>query len=130
VYAMRVDDKITRLEYYHKPRFAKKKRRGAGYEGDNIRPTTLFEKKCQFVLISRHFWYFGRNAISIPKNKFPYLEKTGPGYRSDFEEAYILRFKNWLETETGCKPGICGDPCKEPKVSARRKGNQVCKSYC
>lgn len=135
VYAMRVDDKMTRLEYYRKPEFEEKKnRRNGNYEqqmGDNTRPITRFEEKCQFVLVSCHFYYFGRNAIPIPKKRFPHLEKSGPGFRSDFKDAYLSRFRKWLETEIENKPGRCGDPCmKEREVSARRKGCQVCKSSC
>ena len=109
VYAMRVEKKIPRLEYYRNPRFAKKKRRNGDKQGDNLRPKNIFEETQQFVLMSRQYWYFGKNAISIPKSKFLRLEKRGPGFRSDFDEKYISRFTSWLMNE--CKPGIYGEPC-------------------
>lgn len=135
IYAMRVDAKISRLEYYRAPSFARKKRRKqaktyAKQVGDNLRPITLFEKNCQSVLVSRYFWYFGRSAIPIPKAKFPHLEKKGPGFRCDFKGTYISRFTSWLKNE--CKPpGKRDDPCwRRHEDSSQQKGKQVCKSSC
>ncbi len=135
VYAMRVDKKPTRQEYFLDRRFGKKRKRKSGaYEqqvGDNLRPKKPFEKHKQSVLISRHFYYFGRNAIRIPKNKLPRLEKSGPGFRSDFDDAYIARFLKWLRTEAGFKPGIHGDPCmKAVEGRSKRKRSEICRSSC
>lgn len=47
--------------------------------GDNFEPRTDFEKHARFVLVSEHFYYFGRDAISIPKKQFPGLEKKRAG---------------------------------------------------
>jgi len=135
IYAMRVDEKLTRQEYFLDRRFGKKKKRKSGaYEqqvGDNLRPKKPFEKHEQCVLISRHFYYFGKNAIRIPKNKFPRLEKTGPWFRSDFKPAYVARFLKWLANETGFKPGKHGDPCmKKVESYAGRKRSETCRSSC
>lgn len=112
VYAMQVEEKLTRKEYYASPRFKPKKPRPKGtYEqqqGDNKPPKNSFEKREQFVLISRRrFYYFGRNAILIDHKQFPSLEKKGPGFRKDFEESYIARFVKWI---TRKKLGIHGEP--------------------
>lgn len=114
VYAMRVDEKPTRAEYYR--RFRKTR-------VDSKPPCDAFEKHCQFALVSRHFYYFGVNAIDIPKT-FK-LEKKGPGYRRDFDQADIDKFVEWLEEQK--KRGKCGEPCS-PKSSEKPKGRKRCKS--
>jgi hypothetical protein len=128
VYAMRVDKKLTREQYHTSPRFAKKKPSTTGtYDetrGDNKPPRNGFEKRDQFVLISRHFYYFGSAAISIPRD-FPNLEKRGPGFRSDFDPQYIVRFVRWLERK---KAGRHGEPCQKPAPEPKR--GEVCKSSC
>ena len=128
VYAMRVDKKLTRQQYYDNPRFAKKRVGTSSDErehGDNILPCTNFEKYDQYALISRHFYYFGANAIDIP-GKFPNLEKTGPGFRCDFTIAYIRRFVKWLEGQD--KSGKRGEPRQKP--ADRPTGSKACKSSC
>lgn len=72
--------------------------------GDNIEPQTDFEKHERFVLISEHFYYFGRNAIPIPKKRFPGVEKKGQGFKSRFDEQYVARFVKWIEEELGKLP--------------------------
>jgi len=132
VYAMRVDEKLTREEYYADPRFAEKKPVKSGtYEqrrGDNKRPRTPFERREQFALISRHFYYFGAKAIDIDKKQFPNLEKTGPAFRCDFDEKYISRFVKWLEK--GHKTGKHGEPCVKDERNSERRGRERCKSSC
>jgi hypothetical protein len=68
IYAMRVDEKPTRAEYYRS--FSRTRM-------DNEPPLSDFEKSKQFALVSRHFYYFGANAIKIPKafklDKWPLL---------------------------------------------------------
>jgi len=117
VYAMRVDKKLTREQYYACPRFKARE--------DNEPPKDDFERHGQFVLISWHFYYFGVSAIDIPK-KFPNLEKRGPGFRSDFGPEYIRRFVEWLEK--GHKPGKHGEPCQ--KRVDKPRGGKTCKSSC
>jgi hypothetical protein len=101
---MRVSQKLTREEYYNDY---------SHQRIDNKRPRNSFEKNEQFALLSKHFYYFGREAIVIPANLK--LEKRGPGYRCDFDEADIERFIKWLEKRQ--KRGKCGEPCA-PKVSS------------
>jgi putative DNA base modification enzyme with NMAD domain len=132
VYAMRVAEKLCRGEYYADPRFKKKKpvRKGAFEQtrGDNTRTRGLFETHHQFVLISRRFYYFGRDAIVIPKNKFPKLEKTGPGFRRDFTPAEIDQFVKWLEKDR--TTGKHGEPCQKDADHSVPRGNDRCKSSC
>ena len=127
VYAMRVNEKPTRAEYFADSRFAQKKRIKTGTDeqtrGDNERPCNDFEKRKQFALVSWHFYYFGANAIAIP-GEFD-LEKKGPGFRCHFDPAEICRFVEWLEKHT---PEKHGEPCQ--KVVDKPKGIKKCKSSC
>ncbi len=130
VYAMLVEDKITREKYFSASRFQGR--------GDNEQPYNNFEKHDQFVLISRHFYYFGANAIPIPeefKGERPEgfkLEKKGPGFRSDFNSENIRRFVEWLEIETherGLGLGRHGDPRQKVADEPKMEG-KLCKSSC
>lgn len=103
IYAMRVDEKLPLSDYCRR------------YEGKRIdarRPGVLIDGR--FALISRHFFYFGRNALQI--SEIPArcpdhsLEKRGPGFRSDFDQSFIHRFTTWLGNSF--RVGIHGMPCK------------------
>jgi hypothetical protein len=127
VYAMRVDEKPTRWQYFTDSRYRKKKPAKTGtYEqtrGDNEEPRSDFEKNRQFALVSRYFYYFGEKAKVIPK-RFD-LEKKGPGFRSHFEPLDISEFLKWLEKRF--KPGKQGNPvCQE----LHKKRSERCRSYC
>lgn len=114
IYAMRVDKKLPRIEYHESARYAGR--------GDNLADLS---KGAECVLISRHFYYFGANAIKVPSESvIPHLEKRGPGFRSDFEERQIRKFVAWLATHT---PGKHGEPCQ--KVTEAKRG-KVCRSSC
>ncbi len=110
VYAMQVDEVLSRGEYYEDPRFRSKRpvRDGTyeGYVGDNAKPKDEFEKRQQFVLVSSHFFYFGQKAAPIPR-KFGCVVKRGPGFRSQFEDGEIKRFVEWVEQH---EPGMQGEP--------------------
>jgi hypothetical protein len=129
VYAMRVVEKPTRAEYFSDGRFAQKKPVKTGTykqtRGDNERPNDDFEKHFQFALVSHQFYYFGANAIDIPK-EFD-LEKRGPGFRSHFDLADIRRFIEWLEKTY--RPGKHGEPCYQEPID-KLGGKRRCKSPC
>jgi hypothetical protein len=130
IYAMQVETKITRQQYSDDRDFKAKKPVPRGnYDqerGDNKPPSSTFERLQQFVLISkRHFYYFGRNAISIPRKILPGLEKRGPGFKHNFDEAYVARFVEWISKN---KTGVHGDPCLKEAAQQRRK--QICKPPC
>jgi hypothetical protein len=113
IYAMKVTDKMNLQEYFTSSEFACKKlgSKGNCRFGDNFERRTDFDKYERFVLISEHFYYFGRNAIKIPKKRFPNLEKRGRRFRSRFEDSYIADFVSWIENEIGKKPGKHSRPC-------------------
>ncbi|HXM21465.1 MAG TPA: hypothetical protein VN948_09400 [Terriglobales bacterium] len=114
VYAMRVDEALTREEYYAGRRFKKRK--------DNLLPENNFEKHHQFALVSRHFYYFGASAVRIPE-KFSKLEKKGPGLKRRFDPNYINAFVKWLEKNH--ELGKQGQPC-----TSRPEQSRICKSSC
>ena len=131
VYAMLVTEKLTRGEYFSDSRFGQKKPVKTGtYDqtcGDNEELLTDFEKHRQFALVSRHFYYFGANAIDIPaKFRRRGFEKKGPGFRCPCDPADVCRFVEWLGKEW--KPGKHGEPCQ--KLVDKTKGSKRCKSSC
>jgi len=101
IYAMRVDEKLPLAVYFHDKRFRGRKDNDTAKSFD------------RFVLVSRQFFYFGRNAISI--NRIPKrhlagpIEKKGPGFPSDFSQQFIGSFAKWLEGKY--RVGIHGLPC-------------------
>jgi hypothetical protein len=113
VYAMQVTDKITLKQYYKDPRFEGKKPRGGSYrhlKGDNLAKYKHMTKR--FVLISKHYFYFGDKAPQIPKRfrldpAHP-LEKKGPGFRSKFRPAFVNSLIRWLQRNY--ETGMIGKP--------------------
>jgi hypothetical protein len=75
----------------------------------------------RYALISRHFFYFGRNAIDLSELPRQHLhhpfEKKGPGYRCDFTKEYVEEFVKWLEGMF--RVGVHGQPCKSHPDKAR-----------
>lgn len=113
VYAMRVDERMTLKQYYADPRFKKKKPTDGSYrqrKGDNLVKAKRLTKR--FVLISKNYFYFGNNALKIPK-KFRLhpvhpLEKRGPGFRSKFSNTFVRAFTRWLQKNY--RVGMLGQP--------------------
>jgi hypothetical protein len=103
IYAMRVDEKMTLVYYFRDPRFKGR--------ADNLIEGS--KRKDRFVLISKNYFYFGRNAIDIQKIPKKHLahsfEKRGPNYRSDFSDEFINDFATWLASNH--KVGVHGPSC-------------------
>jgi hypothetical protein len=120
IYAMRVDE-IVPLDEYCQVHF-----------GDRIDAGPEENGQDRFALLSRHFFYFGRNAIDISeiprKHLDHFFEKRGPGHRSDFGEEFVEDFAGWLKGQF--RIGIHGPPCRPHPawngssfpVEVRRKG--------
>jgi hypothetical protein len=101
VYLMRVDEKLPFMEFLKAPRFAGRADQydsGAGNE---------------FALVSKHYFYFGKNALSI--SSLPdslralSLEKKGPGHRADLSHENVKAFISWFEENV--RLGVHGRPC-------------------
>jgi hypothetical protein len=113
VYAMRVDERLSLREYYKDPRFQKKKPRNGSYQqrkGDNLAKAKDLTNR--FVLISKHYFYFGDKAPQIAKRfrlhpDHP-LEKSGPGFRSKFSDSFVNALTKWLQRNY--RPGMLGRP--------------------
>ena len=77
------------------------------------------EQDGRFALISKHFFYFGRNAIDISEIPTKHLDqsfsKKGLGYRCDFSAEFVEDFASWITSTF--KRGIHGPPCKPKSVN-------------
>lgn len=136
VYVMRVDEKLDFNQYWSDRRFQCKKPILNGslkqMYGDNIYHTDKktnkwvqenshhskddgslneynFNRdlKSQYVLISREFWYFGKNAIPILDDFIPII-KRGQAYKCNIDNNILQQFLNWISNTF--KPGIHADP--------------------
>lgn len=102
IYAMRVDRKIPLADYCNEF--------GTSRIDAGLDDVVLDGR---FALLSKHYYYFGRNGIDIsgiPQAHLEHpLEKKGPGFRSDFSESFIEQFATWLSRTF--EVGIHGLPC-------------------
>ena len=139
VFAMKVSEKLTFNEYWRDPRFLYKRpvlngslkqtygdniyycKRGKWHQADSHHSnedgsvnTYNLERDTSYpyVLISDHFFYFGRNAARIPKRfrgqSGECISKRGPGHRCRFSSPFVVRFIQWLTSKYS--PGYFGDP--------------------
>lgn len=103
IYAMRISEIVTLKDHYQDIRF-----RG---RADNLPSFSVSTNR--WVLISKEFFYFGANAVSIgsipTKNLAHPFEKKGPSFRRDFNQAFINDFKRWLHSKWSV--GLKGPPC-------------------
>jgi Nucleotide modification associated domain 2 len=126
VYAMKISEKLAFDEYAEDARFLYKiPSSGIVKErGDNIyskdrnggwkqrAPTYHTEKQMdadlrgEYVLISKHFFYFGSNAVLIPE-RFQDLMSTGRWYRHIIGPD-VADFVAWLQATYA--PGVHGKP--------------------
>jgi hypothetical protein len=119
IYAMKVTKKFSLSEYLCSRMFAARADHHTGPDA-----------KRRFALISDDFYYFGRNAPRIPPrfNRPHPLEKKGPGYRSDFDAGFIVRFERWLRNQFS--GGINGSPCKPPSPNTGPQLRHGCSTRC
>ncbi len=105
------------------------------YQGKRVDAGLVVFEDGRFALLSRHYFYFGRNATDISEIPHDHLdhnfEKRGPGYRSDFSEEFIGDFVTWLERNF--TKGVHGLPCKPlaeyvvPKCTPKVKRKRPCR---
>lgn len=123
IYAMQVQEKMTYDQYWDDSRFSYKRPVMNGSKkqmyGDNIyhsNPDNIFIQEDshhsldagavnqknydrdlpgRYVLISKNYWYWGRNAIDIPYD-FINLIKQGIGQKKVDNVELINAFSNWI----------------------------------
>lgn len=98
IYLMRVDETPSFQDFLKDSRFF-----GRADQCDRGEGNTA-------ALISKHFYYFGRNAVDIPPQFRSHpIEKKGPGYRSDLPLQQVEQLISWFQKNK--KPGVHGEPC-------------------
>jgi hypothetical protein len=111
IYLMCVDEKLPFQQYLRDQRF--KGRSDCKDRGTNN----------TYALVSRHFFYFGKNAIPISRLSKSLQsvawEKKGPGYKSRFAEKEIRGLISWFERKH--RPGWYGEP-RAPGSDYRSSG--------
>lgn len=79
------------------------------------------------VLLSDYFYYFGKNAINIPKRLLP-IVKQGQAHKSDANEPYKLDFVDWLEKNPYPPNELHGEP--QIKLDFSKYHEKKCKPPC
>lgn len=126
VYAMRVDDVLPLDRYDRDQRFLRKRPNMHGtprqHVGDNIysrRRDGMWRQRVsrhsakdmardlrgENALVSRTFWYWGRNAITLPASLHG-IVRRGPGHRSNIDEKTIKRLIGWLGRKQRGRRGL------------------------
>jgi hypothetical protein len=70
-------------------------RQRRGVHGHNNKKTDLSGEN---ALVSRDFYYFGRNAIKLPR-KFHRICHQTQGHRSTSNDEYFARFERWIRKQ-------------------------------
>lgn len=137
IYAMKVEQRITFDDYWNREEFQCKKPIFNGsvmqMYGDNVYHSDentgrIIQEKCahtnedgsvnlthynqdtrgKFVLISRHFYYFGNHAPELP-NEFRHFICKGRNFcYKNISSDDLIKFISWLESNY--EVGIHGDP--------------------
>lgn len=114
IYLMRVDEKLDFGRYLRDVRFAGRLDHSDEGQGN------------KFALVSRHFFYFGREAVGLselPSSlRSAGLEKRGPGFRSDLPGPLVQELVSWFEKtfELGRHGEACS-PLSTANVEAIRR---------
>jgi hypothetical protein len=112
IYLMRVSRKLSFKRYLSQPRFHCR------------RDCKDFGEGNKFALVSKRYFYFGKNAITfraLPKHLTVKLAKKGPSFRSDYPPEKLRELVKWFGKNY--EPGVHGDPCgvKRSNLSVRRR---------
>jgi len=146
IYAMRVSDVLTYQQYWDDPRYNYRKsslKTQITKRGDNIWHCDKGEKwvvvpealhdlshrkrdiSGENVLVSTDFYYFGRDAIPVPRD-FSDILATTQGHKNTTDVATIKKFWDWLSTSVS-KSGRLSDPSEftEKGCSAQNKHKEA-----
>ena len=114
IYLMRVDEKLPFQSYLSDKRFIGRNDCRDYFKGN------------KFALVSKKFYYFGGNALDIPKlpsDLQENLEKKGPKYRKDYPLRRLEKLCKWF-SGTYKKIGVYGNPCTDKENKCPRKCRQ------
>jgi hypothetical protein len=151
VYWLKVDEVLDYDEYFHDPRFKRKRPNLSGTWlsrcGDNIycrdklgkwvqkdtlyhKEKDLFDKDTHYavVYIGREFSYFGANAYSrnnrLPKDCRGVLKKgKGIKYTEGKRHPYYTRYLSWLNSKPLGRHGNPRDRDKKGECTAKKQQN-------
>jgi len=110
IYLMRVDEKLTFQRYLSDKRFIGRTDCQDFSEGN------------KFALVSKTFYYLGKNALDIsklPNNLQTNLVKRGPKYRTDYSFRKLEKLCQWFSNNY--KIGIDNYPCTYKKNKCPKK---------
>jgi hypothetical protein len=129
VFAMEVLQTLHFNDYFNAPRFQRKKPKLNGTWrqrcGDNIywqegerwcqlgspyhysKKDLRKDTKYPYVFVSKNYFYFGNNAILVPKTYDSLIWKR-QGCKSDHDESVVKKFLKWLKRNHS--PGRQGEP--------------------
>ena len=131
VFAMQVSEVLCFDAYYGDARFQKKKPvlKGTWRQrcGDNIyyrddrgqwrqHPHSCYHRESElirqdlkhpFVFVAAHYYYFGHNAVALPK-EYASLIRKRQGVKCRHDLAMVEGFLDWLQSNF--RPGIHGHP--------------------
>jgi hypothetical protein len=137
IYAMEVDERIHFNDYFNDPRFKRKKPNVDGTWrqrcGDNqyyldesgkwcsllsyhhdTYDQQLQDTKRPYAFIGRKFYYFGENAVDLPKQFEPLIQKRH-GVKCNHDEKLVQCLIKWLGD--GFEFGRHGEPMDRETVS-------------
>jgi hypothetical protein len=112
IYLMRVGQKLPFRKYLSDSRFQDRS------DCDD------FGSGNKYALVSRRFFYFGRNALPIsdlPDQLAENIAKRGAGFRSDYTPQKLKKLVSWFAKNY--ETGMHGNPCgaKRNTLKARRR---------
>ena len=138
IYAMMVDEHIHMAAYFSDPRFAYKRPvstdparqrcgdnfyellpNGGWHQHPNVyhRGDAYLRKDTRhpYVFAGRRFWYFGGNAVLVPKEIS--LKVGGKGIRVNHPGRSAEQFLTWLQANH--PPGVHGAPTDNPRAGSQ-----------
>jgi hypothetical protein len=116
IYLMRVDEKLPFDRFLSDARF-RGRRDCKDFGSGNI-----------FALVSRRYFYFGKNALNLltlPSALATGLVKRGPGFRRDYPVDKVKRLAKWFEKKY--KLGMRGNPCGSRSLAKKASRSTKCR---
>ena len=125
LYVMRVEEKLSFADYWSDPRFAPKRPDQSAFSDNIYRPDVdghlqwvlndvhddghaPHDISGTWVLVSREFWYFGRESQALPTDLIHLIQRTqGHTVHKNRKGTDLAHLERWL---THWKPGLHGQP--------------------